>query len=190
MGKSHSRLRILLLGASGTGKTEFLNNLCHDGPGAYGGKTRGFVSGNYIHRRTPMTMTEIGGDIGPLAWGYLVKKDSYDCIYFFVNLEWSKLELLEQKNALFLACAYHPRTPLCVIARWRMDSNTRQLEYGQVIELMQLEDIGQSRSVWYIQMSHYGILAVQGVELLLDWTIRTCQVQPQNQLQSASPKLA
>ena len=183
------KIKVLLIGATGTGKSEFLDNLCDDGPGLYGGRTHGIARGNHIHGRTQLELTEIGGTIAFGTWKMLLTKDICDCIYFFVNLEWSRLELLEQKNLLVFAILQHPNTPVCVIGRWRKE-NVKQLCYEEVVDLLQLKELGDvEQSIWYIQMTHYGNLALQGVELLLDWTVRTCQLQPLKK-QSVSPRNA
>ena len=184
---SKSRIKILLLGATGTGKSEFLNNLCEDGPGLYGGRTHGIARGNHIHGRTQLELHEIGGNVKFEMWEKLLTKGMCDCIYFFVNLEWSRLKLLEQKNLLVFAILKHPNTPVCIIGRWRKE-NVKQLCYEEVVDLLQLKELGDvQQSIWYVQMTHYGKLALQGVELLLDWTVRTCQIQ-QLKKQSASPE--
>lgn len=115
MGLSSSKIKVLVVGLPGSGKSFFLDSLVY-GTGSTNLPTQGFYEVGY----KDIVLTEYGGQINWIrtlnATGHV-----FHAVYFVISSSFSKEEICESNNALLMLDNHFDETiPFCIV--WNGDT--------------------------------------------------------------------
>ncbi len=161
MGVKTSKINVLVLGLSNSGKTHFID-LVELGENTTKSPTFGYHE----------TMVKYEGktEIRLIEYGFLSPwnniQHSYNVIYILLRMSFTKEQVLETKSIILNIHKQSPNIPVCIIYSGLVNNKKKE----KIHKLLQLDILKYSITIAEISMDFDNKNWLEGLQRLLEWT--------------------